>query len=605
MAGICDFAHCEHGASRKESLEHVYKQQETLDRPSDITLVVKDGKEFKAHKDVLSEASPYFEKMLNSDMKESKEEVVRLEMFSESVIAATLEFIYTGSVQILTQEMAEGLIVIADYLSLPRLKIQAEEIVMDELDATNCISSFYFAERYQCEELVLKARQFIVANFSALSKTEEFLNMPSKEVEMWISSDDIDVTAEEDVFKIILAWIKHGKSKRKKYFAELFRHVRLGYVSRDFLRRNVVTNNLVKDNEGCLDLVKDAIDLIDSKNYHNLFVRPRKSLETAVIAFMISTGNHILGYLPRKDKFCMLGEIPCDGGVEFFETLVSCYGKLYCVRPSSLLCYDPFSNTWRALPYTDERNVRQIFVRNENEMYALMFNPLDGMLHLTKYKPESSSWENVSLLECEMVPLSFQERMCIVTKDSFIYFIGGRNTQPIYPMQRILKDVYRYDLDKDQVDKLANLQVERDSACGALVHGKIFVAGGTRQYGTWSKTCEVYDETTNQWHFIGSGMTLTRMPPYARPSCKILSADDKLYSVFCLHENDSPEARIKCYDPEKDEWNEAAKIPLQVDAGKEARSRHLGYPVRVNACPMRVFKGFLSNASVILKCLLQ
>ena len=38
--------------------------------PYDVTLIVKDGKEFKAHRQVLSEASPFFEKLLSSDMNE-------------------------------------------------------------------------------------------------------------------------------------------------------------------------------------------------------------------------------------------------------------------------------------------------------------------------------------------------------------------------------------------------------------------------------------------------------------------------------------------------------------------------------------------------------
>ena len=44
--------------------------------PFDITLVVKDGKEFQAHRNVLSQASPFFEKLLNSDMKENNEGVM-------------------------------------------------------------------------------------------------------------------------------------------------------------------------------------------------------------------------------------------------------------------------------------------------------------------------------------------------------------------------------------------------------------------------------------------------------------------------------------------------------------------------------------------------
>ena len=57
--------------------------QETLDHPFDVTLVVEDGKEFKAHRRVLSEASTFFEKLLSTDMKESNEGVIRLEMITE------------------------------------------------------------------------------------------------------------------------------------------------------------------------------------------------------------------------------------------------------------------------------------------------------------------------------------------------------------------------------------------------------------------------------------------------------------------------------------------------------------------------------------------
>ena len=72
---------------------------------------------------------------------------------------------------------------------------------------------------------------------------------------MWIASDEIDVSAEEEAFTLILTWIDREKSERKKYFAELFREVRLVYVSRDYPLSDIVTNDLVNDNEGCMDLV--------------------------------------------------------------------------------------------------------------------------------------------------------------------------------------------------------------------------------------------------------------------------------------------------------------------------------------------------------------
>ena len=130
----------------RESFNPVFLPRETCEHPFDLTLVVEHGKQFRAHKDVLSDASPFFEKLLNSDMKEAKEGIVQLEMFNESVITAALEFIYTGGVRISSQEIAEGLVVMADYLFLPNLKPPAEEVIMRKLNASNCISNRFFAE---------------------------------------------------------------------------------------------------------------------------------------------------------------------------------------------------------------------------------------------------------------------------------------------------------------------------------------------------------------------------------------------------------------------------------------------------------------------------
>ena len=51
---------------RKESASEFFLPNDTLDQPCDVVLMVKDGKEFKAHRQVLSEASPFFEKLLNA-----------------------------------------------------------------------------------------------------------------------------------------------------------------------------------------------------------------------------------------------------------------------------------------------------------------------------------------------------------------------------------------------------------------------------------------------------------------------------------------------------------------------------------------------------------
>ena len=91
------------------------------DHLCDVTLVTKDDKEFKAHRNVLSAASPFFSKLLESDMKENREGIVRFEEISGAVMEDVLEFIYTGSVEV-TEENSEDLIAAANYLLIPGLK---------------------------------------------------------------------------------------------------------------------------------------------------------------------------------------------------------------------------------------------------------------------------------------------------------------------------------------------------------------------------------------------------------------------------------------------------------------------------------------------------
>ena len=90
---------------------------------------------------------------------------------------------------------------------------------------------------------------------------------------MWLSGDEIDVSAEEDVFKIIMTWIDYEQIERKKYFPELFREVRLVYVSRDYLHREIVTNDLLNDNKGCMDLEKIAMKCYRIKSNNSWYFR--------------------------------------------------------------------------------------------------------------------------------------------------------------------------------------------------------------------------------------------------------------------------------------------------------------------------------------------
>ena len=93
---------------------------------------------------MLSEASAFFSSLLNIDMKENREGIIRLEHITENVMENVLDFICSGDVNILTLENAEDLIEAADFLVIPSLKNIAGSFLDQncELCAANCISTY-------------------------------------------------------------------------------------------------------------------------------------------------------------------------------------------------------------------------------------------------------------------------------------------------------------------------------------------------------------------------------------------------------------------------------------------------------------------------------
>ena len=619
------------------SRNQVFIPQETLDHPFDVTLVVEDGKELKGHRGVLSEASPFFEKMLNTDMRESSEGVVRLEMLSELSLRDILEFIYTGNVQISAEDNAQDLIAMADYLVLPHLKTLAENCLVKNLmlNDSNAISNYYFAEKYGCEDLMCTCKNFILTNFTTISKTEAFLNLSRREVKLWISSDEINVSAEEDVFTLILTWIDREKSERKKYFAELFCEVRLDCVLRDYLLSNIVTNELVNDNKGCMDLVKDVLKnmkLIDAKNRYRLRVKPRKSLETPIILFVVEDHekrDQILAcYNPREDAWSQFfGTLPrlpwsrFDGTLcrHVREDVICFHEELYSFRSPGdrLLCHDAFSDRWKSIPYIAQRAIRKICVRDEEEIYVLSVSVEGNLIqqwinlvnesrscescleipdsylkhryHLTKYKPESSSWEDITSFD-----MGSRVKISVVVKDNFVYFLGGLARRTNF-LGYSLTDADRYDLTTDTWDKIADLHEPRFNADGAVAYGKIFVGEGTWE-ADLLKTYEVYDEGANEWQTIPKPCVSVFRPIW-------VCADSRLFAINRFIDSRLLESRIiECYDPDSNSWKQVTQIPIEM----LSEVPRIGQRYTVSTCcSMRLFlktRELLEQASLSQEC---
>ena len=551
------------------------------DHLCDVTLVTKDDKEFKAHRNVLSAASPFFFKLFQSDMKENREGIVQFEEISGAVMRDVLEFIYTGSVEV-TQENSEDLIAAANYLLIPGLKTVSGRYLERQMSKSNCISTFYFAEMYQCDELITNIREFIHANFASVAEMDEFLTLEAKEVGRWISSDEISVAVEADVFMIVLKWIERNKSERRASFEQLFRHVRLAFLSRDFLI-DVVTNELVEENSDCLKLISKALKSTGLSSKEHLSQSPRKGLETRAI--VACGGKYTLCFLPEKDEWKRLA----DGLTERSQgsKMMSYRDQLYAFPPyaeAKAERYDPVFNGWSTLDLQLSGTTRSAEVAVvRGEIFAIEVNTSTKRTTIKRYNIERCSWQTVSSSHD-----GCREESCVVAAGNHLYVCGGSLGR------EYSSKAERFDTVENKWEKIASMQQKRVGSFGVASKGKIFLAGGKRTAHTgmwrdmffenWQNTCEMYNTLTNEWQLIGSLNVF-------RGCGSMLCLKGTLYVLGGSVDLWSNQWSVECYDPAKNKWIQKTIIPVKMICKDKNYS--------FTGCVLKLSKGVLDKLDVV------
>ena len=563
-------------------------QERTSNLPLHVTVLIKNGKAFKIHRKVLSKASPFFENLLNSGMKEAIEGIIRLDMLTESVVKHILQFIYTGRVQISTLADAEDLMVATDYLLLTELKTVASSFLKQNLSLSNCISVYHFAESYQFNELGEATTKFIHSHLMAVAHTEDFLNLSAREVEKWISSDEIAISEEGDIFKIITMWVGQDRDERKRNFEELFLHVRLSFVSRDYLLSDIRPSDLIVDNEDCVNRVTSALRLIEQPSELTAWPQaPRKAQESQGI--LICGCKITLCYMPDSDEWYKLSDPGMTG-----KHLVSCRGRPVNFTTNLKSCewYDAIFNRWILFNFSSipENSltantfttglltvIEKIFVF-QGDVCVIMF--IDNIRTRTiettlyRYNIDSDIWQYFPLPQLGQIV-----DVCFVSSDKYVYALGGCVK---YFMDRNRADASRYDMITGAWEGIAHMREARRLACGSAAHGNIFIVGGYSCIYELSEIynvqCEMYNVKTNEWCLIANS-TL----PGWRGSIMCHGTDLYLLGASEVHPHI---LTVEFYDIENNTWSVKTKVPMQQC---HERMQHSS----ITMCSARLFRGVL------------
>ena len=574
-----------------DPLEHLRELVERLDilrnndSFCDVTIAVKD-KEFKAHRAVLAAASPFFLALLTCNMKESNEQLIKVELeeATESVVEDALKYLYTGKVTII-EERAHSLLATANYLLLPGLKTMVSDFLEDRVTTQNCVFNYYFADKYECVELKAKCYEVINSDFSVVMETEDFLNLDVKQVLEWVSSDDVIVNAEEDVFSGIVMWVSHNKSEREKHFPELLHQVRLPFVSHDFLLNELVNEELItEDPEFCSNFVINAMKSVLNPTGREAFWQPRKCQETHTDGIFICGGKKALCYSPLEDDWYKLVDTlfehdnPClaqhKSKVYIFDSKVHMVGKSEVVE-----YYEDNNALGTIQPATKKfflsSGSNTVTVLN-GELYAISFCFTRDIIEIYKHNTETNDWDEMKSLR------SLQKCPCVVNDQQFLYVISGRESNI----------TVRFDSGQNNWKKLAAVNEERFNAFGAAMNDKIYIAGGqsSSAYRGLS-SCEVYNPATNEWQLM-PGLNVPRN------SASMVCFAGQLYVLGGttitqrgVYTQSTRALGVETFDFERNQWTHKSAIPVESFESEDEKRKEKKF----QACVARICKRVINK----------
>ena len=193
--------------------------------------------------------------MFIGEFAEPEGEAIAIDEVNEDALIALVDFAYTSRIK-LTDRNIYSLFEAADLLQFPGVKSACFKFFKQQINKSNCIRTWLFAEGHNCTELMEASVKYIECNFLDIVRGREFLNLEQPDiVAKLVQLEDLAITSEEQVYEAVLGWLQHDPEKRREHAPIVFIHVRFASMSRDYLLHIVDHEPVIKEDPDCLQQV--------------------------------------------------------------------------------------------------------------------------------------------------------------------------------------------------------------------------------------------------------------------------------------------------------------------------------------------------------------
>ncbi|KAJ5078351.1 pep-cterm sorting domain-containing protein [Anaeramoeba ignava] len=246
-------------------LKNLFQNQKQEENHFDFEIICQQNQkakqfQFKTHKSILSTRSQYFKSLFNSKMKEYQENKLILKDFSNSILSSILNYLYSGKIEINSENAVEILMFSSKYLIDELIEVSSN-FIKQNLQIETIIDILKLSELMDLNELSESSYQFISEKFDKFIKTPFFLELEENHLNTILLNDELLVN-EFEIFQSLIKWgkrklnisqeikneniDKEEKEKLQDQFSNLIQKIRFIDFSqqemRDTLKEDLIPN---------------------------------------------------------------------------------------------------------------------------------------------------------------------------------------------------------------------------------------------------------------------------------------------------------------------------------------------------------------------------
>lgn len=530
---------------------------------------LKVGQEtFRAHRDVLGEASDYFSAMFGLNMREKEQDVIEMLEISPRGFTAMMEYFYHGHVTV-DPDNIEDVLEAARFFHIEWLVHICCDFLIRFLSLENYHIVLHLVDKYCLGDLRPGIFSFVSQNFMTLAEQPKFTQLSYDLLYLLLSEDHYIDASEGFILEAVLRWLQHDPA-REEHREALLCLIRFPLVEPQVLERvpaeEVASVEALVAEGRAYHARPTRQCLLDSERASVRGARQVLGLYSAIY-----DAQHVHYKVPSLEGFFTeaIDTSFMENHFEFasvavlgnFLFVAGGYGRhSWCSSPA-LYSYNPRNRLWAQLSSMQMPRVSFCLVPGKDCLFAVAGiehvvsegmdreNILDAV---ERYDPEENLWHAITPL-----PFGCFDCGAAVAEDGQLYVSGGITSDPEDNVP--VNYVHACRLEEGAWHRRARMLTERHCHAMLAHAGRLFVFGG---YTTGPDTMsfdicrqnESYDLETDQW-------TLLRETP---PSFeRIYSSATVLDGVIYLLGGSGAERFVHRYNSEENQFEETEQCPGQ------------------------------------------